>query len=401
MRSYRETSIETSALCLLFVVVMLVLAFAFAGEAVPLWENESIISAGNVLFDQLGWVLTVYITVLLGFYAASLGRQFYSDQQLADKSRNELGFAAEMMTAAAATMIVFIALGSFNRPERFGMIIVVVPTFCLVFFLATNLGRFVVVGKESASRLHGDLSKVVARSRGLGRGARGRPLLVIVGNVLFITAAAALPAFKEPAQVPGVLLFNLIPTTVLVGAYVYARYNFLTEFYAVVRWGSWIFPLFVVLSLVMTVAVALLGEISMPWEIILALVLIMVSVSVSTFIYSRREKSRIPNWSLNGAVNALARKSLVEARVRISGEINDLEDLLGSNVEAKQVAERVPVSVGCCSCSSQGEAIEHLQSQLEGRELRNTKTRRMVAVGCAVSVGAFLGWRGGTRQRRL
>jgi hypothetical protein len=135
-RSVRQTASESVAVSLVILIVVslpvLNIASSKGGSAAFEWT----VAAGRLLFGQLGWTLTIYVTVLSAFYAVSIGGQILGDANAAARTRRVLGFIAELMAAATLALMLFVAFYRWQVPAMWAVFVVLAQ---VVEYLASGL----------------------------------------------------------------------------------------------------------------------------------------------------------------------------------------------------------------------------------------------------------------------
>ncbi|WP_374976649.1 hypothetical protein ACEYYH_02130 [Microbacterium trichothecenolyticum] len=94
---------------------------------------------GEGVSESLDWSLSIMVSVLLAFYAVSIGGQLLQLDKLAS-TRNILGIAGAAIGAAAILLGALVAAYAFTEPSAWGTVIALVPVTGIVLFLVLHLG---------------------------------------------------------------------------------------------------------------------------------------------------------------------------------------------------------------------------------------------------------------------
>jgi hypothetical protein len=151
-RSFKKAALDFAVLsaAVLFIGVGIPAAF-FGGAPVPqdVWITLS--DGGAVLFDEIGWVLTLYVTVLVGFFVIIIGGQIVGSAAEATRLRGNLGFIGLLLAASSVPLLVYVVSHCLSSDDWAGLI-VIIPVGSLVVYLGIYVGRFVVLDDESKLR---------------------------------------------------------------------------------------------------------------------------------------------------------------------------------------------------------------------------------------------------------
>jgi len=153
--------------------------------------------AGRDVLNEMGTVLSVYVTVLVGFYVAVLGGQLRAPVDHAERARRMLGSIAVMMAGSLISLYGICVIYCVSGSPRIGILCALTPICALVVGLAIQVGRLNVYSRAQKLKMayaekerldlrkdkfeiHGDCSIWVVA-----------PLTVLVGGVPgFFTIAA-------------------------------------------------------------------------------------------------------------------------------------------------------------------------------------------------------------------
>lgn len=168
-----------------------VLAFAF----LVFYGRHGFTSAaevGHTLAGQFGWMLSVYVPVQLGFYAVVLGGQI-KEASSETRIRRNLGLVAEAITVVATVPAVLIAVYCVMTPGAWGLLIAVLPAMGLQWFLAAQLGAFVVFDdRERIAGAQRTIDWATARAARVGMHESRNVVLIMVAWAIAIAFAACI-----------------------------------------------------------------------------------------------------------------------------------------------------------------------------------------------------------------
>lgn len=281
--------------------------------------------AGAEVLTHIGWGFGVYIPVMLGFYAIVIGGQLVASPTVAARTRRRLGFAAEAMAGALTPAMLLILAVCVKDPTKAGSLFVVLPAAGVTFFLAVQLGGFVVF--EPALRLAEAIrSRAWAASRLPALRSRSRrpvwlvaTATAVVGGILglAVTFAIAPPPGSElmltvvhAMFAAGLTLFNL-----------HGLHTFLTARDRLTKIAAWLFPVSIALA-VFAIAVGLIGDGAIAGGVSVLAVLAFCTLSA---LWSRS----IPwafgqDWSVRGAGAALAARAVARTYGTSVRAVNEL-----------------------------------------------------------------------------
>ncbi|TFD88559.1 hypothetical protein E3T61_12050 [Cryobacterium lactosi] len=329
-RSLQETIVETAIISATFLamaglVVMTSAGGLYGGQLA--WEIA--VGAGELLFNELGWVMSTYITVLLGFYAVSIGGQILGDQDSADATRRVMGFVAELMAAATVCLLAFIAAYCWQEPSRWAVFIVLIPAVSIILFLALHLGTFLVV-KWDFQIIHAARAKEQAEEGLAGllnRSTKNFWVVLIVNLVVIAGVAFAVILPLEPmdwTSTVQIVLFYLAIPSVLLAADILALHSAWTSSDRIERAAiGVVMPTFayVIVALLFFLPATTLG---MPLHMNVSLAILIVGTVVTSFWPFRLSHKWFVNWSMRGAVANLAYRSLEKSRVQANAKYRKL-----------------------------------------------------------------------------
>lgn len=283
--------------------------------------------AGAVVLEHIGWAFGAYIPILLGFYAIVIGGQLVADPPTAARTRRTLGFTAEAMTGALVPALVLILAACIADPSQAGALFVIVPVSAVMFFLAVQLGGFIVFERElrlaSAERSRdwakGRLDTLRRRSR--------KPIWLVVAvhtllGGLVGTGMTLILTRPTGSILVLVLLYGLIALG-LAFASVHGVHASRTARDRTSKVMAWMIPsgLYLV-GLLLAVEVLITSGASAG-----ASVLAVVVFSALSTIWPRRWASRLLlNWTLQGAATGYAAKSVSSTYLRNMREIRELTE---------------------------------------------------------------------------
>ena len=330
-RSAQETAWESFAISLLalFAVSLPILNIASSegGGAALNWT----VAAGKLLFGQLGWTLTIYVTVLLAFYAVSIGGQILGDAGAAARVRRVLGFIAELLAAATIALVVLVAFYCSQAPATWAVFVVLVPVVGIIVFLALQLGGFVVFAREirlaNAQRVQ---IQARAQMRNVMLRSRRRFVLVWVANSAVVAAFALLVTL--PADPTGwalllLYVYFVLFAAIILAANTYSLREFLSSSDSFSRVTTWLLPflLYLFLAAIPFQAFFGSGKPLIPLPLGWAFATIIVLTLATTFLPPASRNRVVLDWSIHGAAMRLAAKALAIKYSKASKEYRELQ----------------------------------------------------------------------------
>lgn len=324
-RPAKEAVSEIAAMSLLTLFAAFALGNALSGDTRSIVHVFSLApAAGAVILDHIGWAFGVYIPILLGFYVIVIGGQLAADPS-AGRTRRTLGFVAEAMTAGLVPALALIVAACIADPSQAGALFVVAPVSAIMFFLAIQLGGFIVF-ERSLRLASAQNSRDWARHRLTALRHRSRKpvwLVVIVNSIIggMIGLGTRL-LLTRPADSVAVLflLYGLIPL-VLAVATLHGFHAFYTARDRTTRVLAWFLPSGVYL-LFLTLAATLFVS-SKPAAATSMLALLTFSL-VSTFWPRNRGPRFLLNWTVRGGATRYAARSVTRTYVRSARKVRDL-----------------------------------------------------------------------------
>jgi hypothetical protein len=322
-RSLKETASDTAAMSGLFILLITLLAFLSAGtEENGVRALKWAANAGELLYGQLGWTLSIYITVLLGFYAASIGGQILGGQESADGTRRLLGFIAELMAAATVCLVLFIVLYCSQEPSQWPILVVLIPVVGIVIFLAMQLGNFVVperdiqiaLAEKTRDLTGAKLIEVRKRSRRsffLVWGANS----AVIGLLTFVTA---LPTGA------GGILETLLVGLCFIGWVALLLIAHAISLHSLLAWSDRtsriitgvITPILMYVAFLAVLVLGASGDLGLPIRFRWALVIFVIGSAATTYWPRSYAPPWILNWSMQGVSAKWAARSLAYERAR-------------------------------------------------------------------------------------
>lgn len=280
--------------------------------------------AGAVVLQHIGWAFGVYIPILLGFYAIVIGGQLVVEPATAAKTRRRLGFVAELIAGAFVPALALVIAACVDDPRQAGALFVILPAAAVVFFLAVQLGGFIVF--ERALRLAtADRTRDWAKQRLEALKPRSsRPIWMVVvahavigGLVGFVTA---LVTGRSPSSI--LVLTPLYSGVAFVLAFAGATgvYFFDTAQDRVGRIMAW--PLSVGVYIA---GIVLAFDVADASPAAGVSVLLLVIFSAASVLMPRRSMPRfLLNWTIQGATAGYAALTIASHYVRTVREIQVL-----------------------------------------------------------------------------
>jgi hypothetical protein len=337
-RSVKETASETAVIgsLMLICIALLIVGLAGSGDG-GARALEWTASAGKLLYGQLQWTLSVYITTLLAFYAVSIGGQVLGGPVAAANTRRVLGFIAELMAAATLALVAFVAVHCWQNPANWAVLIILLPVVGIILFLALQLGSFLVPDREIrvalAESTRAQACEQLARVR---QRSRHGFLIVLGANSAAIGLGAFLLSLPVAVDDSAFLLWSfyvglaavMLLTTAVAS---YGRLTFRDREVRIVI--GFLLPSFMYLGLAIAVVGLIISGVAMPpragWSVTLLIV-----AMVATGYWPRTQAPRwILDWSMQGVTAKCAGRSLTKEymkAVRTSRELKAARPVRGS-----------------------------------------------------------------------
>lgn len=329
-RPAKEALKEIVAVSTIGLVVVLVLTAFPLGDDRVYRVMGLAPEAGAAVLEHIGWAFGVYIPVLLGFYAIVIGGQLVADPATASRTRRVLGVVAEAMAGALVPALALILFACVADPPQAGALFVIVPVAGVMFFLAIQLGGFIVFERAlllaSAERSRDSAKELLDALRPRSR----KPVwLVVVVNALAGGLLGTLTALAIDPPTGSVLaLFGLYAlfSFVLSFANAHGLYAFRTSQDRTSKVMAWVFPmtLFLVGLLLSTQMFFTSGPAAGTS------MLVILTFSAASTLWRRKRTPRfLLNWTIQGAATGYAAKSVVAiyaANVRKVRELSQLQD---------------------------------------------------------------------------
>ena len=323
-RPVKEAMGEIAGLSIVATFVAFVL-LAFPSEsALPQLEKAAPVAGAEVL-THIGWGFGVFIPVMLGFYAIVIGGQLVAAPAVAARTRRQLGFVAETMAGALAPALLLIVTVCVKDPTKAGSLFVILPAAGVTFFLAVQLGGFVVF--EPALRLaEATRSRAWAASQLPALRFRSRRPVwlvaiatILVGGALGVTVKLAVaPPSGSEALIAGIYLLFAFGLT---ACNLYGIDISLSGRDRFTKIAAWLFPLSMAIA-VPSIAIGLLVVGATASGAGLFTVLAFCTISA---LWPRK----IPwafarDWSVQGAGAALAAKAVARTYRTSVRAVNEL-----------------------------------------------------------------------------
>lgn len=324
-RPMKETMSEIIGMSILGVFLVFLLGMAADSGDGGYLAMELAPEAGALVLEHIGWGFGAYIPILLGFYAIVIGGQLVAAPATAARTRRTLGFVAEAMASAFIPALVLIIVACIDDASLVGALLVIVPVAAVMFFLAIQLGGFIVF--ERALRLaSAERSRDWAEARLATLRNRSRiPVWLVVTIHTLVGGAVGLGtdlALMRPSGSNGVLFLLFAMLALILGfASVNGVYTLRTARDRTSKVMAWVLPsvlylmvLTLILELFSTSGVAAGGG-----------VLAVVSLLVASTFFPRKRSNRIlRNWTLHGAATGYAAKFVAKTYARNMREIREL-----------------------------------------------------------------------------
>ena len=331
-RSVRATALEVMGLSVaLLALASLPFMFFFASNGI---EATYLVAAkaGELLYSHIGWALTLYVTILLAFYAVSFGGQVLSDGEdttRIDRVRRILGAAAGLIAAVTFVLVAFIIVYCSHQPAMWASTVVIVPAFGIIVFLSLQLGGFVVFdrelrltfAKQTRHQTKVRLEKLQLRSRhpiwavGLAN-AITLALIATLISALFVPSWAWLQLY---------LLF-FIGAVVLLSSAIVSLQSFYSSGGTWSRVLVWALPFIVYAASVWLAVIALFtdNQANGAAQIGRGITFLLIGTAGTLFWPRRRSPRWALNWSIQGACARSAALTLAKSYNRATREILEL-----------------------------------------------------------------------------
>lgn len=322
-RSVKETISETGALSAVFISGILFLIFIGSNNDIDTSLTWAA-GAGELLYGHVGWVLSIYITALLAFYAVSIGGQILGGPDEAARTRRVLGFVAELMAVATITLMTFIAFYCWQHPAMSAILIILLPVVGVLLFLALKLGNFLVldwdtkiaIAEKAQDQVDKRLLGVRLRSR------RSFTLVWVLSSVVIAFGALLVTLPVIPLNSAFFLwLVYVALVALLLGVNAITMTTFFTSRDAQTRAFIWVLPA-LAYAILTGIAVTLILRdddsplLRMGWAFI-----VMIIATLATTHWPRSHAPRwILDWSMHGAAARLAEKSLTKQQTKAARE---------------------------------------------------------------------------------
>lgn len=282
--------------------------------------------AGRVLLNHVDWAMSIYVTTLLGFYAVVIGGQILAGGAAARQTRRVLGGVAELMSAAAIILLACVAVYCFHEPQQSAVMIVLLPAVGIVFFLAAQLGRFLVAEREvrlkaAAKTRDGAQAKLDS----LPNGSAQNVVAVIGLNTGAIALVATLLTWLnvggdgDVGELAAIVGLYLAVTTLFACWNAYARHAARMAD----QIGRFAF-LAITVVLYSSLGAVVLKVWSTASSLSMSFLLIGLASAGSALLPMRSTPRWLVNWSLGGASLRLTRRSLIKIHRRTAEEYDDL-----------------------------------------------------------------------------
>lgn len=331
-RSSQEALAEIGTIATVGVAIV-VLVLALGGG--PREIFASAVQGGNVMLAHIGWAFGVYVPVLLSFYLLIAGQDL-SGRPSASRTRRMLGLAAELLVASLVPAILLVLVAAIEKPAQLASLLVIVPAFAVLVFLAAQLGSFIAFAdeerRESALR---EQEWAGASLSALSEAPRHAAIVVVCANTLAAVASAGVvDLIVRPSSftlLPDLLSFFLI-AGLLSTANVLGLFLRFTSRSRSEKVTSAIGP---VVASLLALAFAAGEMLSGRLHVGLGIVTVLVLLGVSALLPRRAAERGVRSWTLRSGGIAEARRCFERRLARATAEIERLSAL-----------DRVPSSAG-------------------------------------------------------
>lgn len=288
--------------------------------------------AGTVVLEHIGWAFGAYIPILLGFYAIVIGGQLVADPAAEARMRRTLGFTAETMTGALVPALVLIITACIADPSRAGALFVIAPVAAVMFFLAIQLGGFIVFeralllasAERARDRAKEHLESLRQRSR--------KPIwLVVVVNAVaggLLGTVMTLAITRPTGSVLALLGLYALIALGIGFASAHGMHTFRTAQDRMSKVMAWAFPTALYLAgLLLTLQLFVTSGPAGG-----AGVLVILVFSAASTLWPRKRASRfVLNWTIQGAATGYAAKTVTTTYVTNVRKIRELSQTPGTD----------------------------------------------------------------------
>lgn len=352
-RPVRSAAYEIVVMVVALLLVMGLAVIRVPGGAGPVTFASWAGRAGEVLLTHIGATFGVYVPTLLGFYALVVGQQIVDAPRFAARTRRVLGRVAEVMAACLVPALVLIVAACLRRPELAGAMFAVVPMTALVFFLALQLGSFVIIEDElRRENAQESLEWASARRAGLrGTSAKKWPWIV-AGNCFVLGLVGLLASIVVKGTVPeswfGGLLVTLLSAGLgpgIIVIFIISKYLGLITEGATGRLLSSSLPILLWTIATVQIVTELAGwrtdSPATTGNAVLAAVTL--AASLSAYCPLGKVPVALGDWTVASVAQGMAAAELDRVKAQSEAILRELEPVVAPvEAEAESVEERTP-----------------------------------------------------------
>jgi hypothetical protein len=281
---------------------------------VPGWLD----AAGATLMKHIGWFLALLISLLLSFYVFVGGGQLLGLPHV-QRRRRDLGFIAELATAATAAPFVLLLVFAATHPADQMIVLVLVPAEAAIVFLGAQLGGFIVFDRQEryeAAVKNAEAAAAILRSL-RPRSRRPTWLVIVTQAAIFGCLSWSVVFALYPRDL--VPLLPLLGALILLAVIVTAVFTWgaWSSYAAADRVGRlmpWLVPYAVAVFLVFGALAQPMSRVTVAFDAAIGLQLL--GIICSTYAAMRYRVLR--NWSVRGVARRLAARDVVTRYAKAS-----------------------------------------------------------------------------------
>jgi len=279
--------------------------------------------AGKFILEPAFGFFGTVLALLLGLFAVSAGGQVLGPLSSIADMRRRLGWAGEILAAAALVSFTFIALYCLSDPPSWASILILGPEMGAIIFLALQLAGFIVWEPQLRRNLLIDRIDRLERARArLPNLASHAWASIWLANTLLVTVAALVPPLLVGATVPRLVVCAIVGLVMSLVANGFGIAAMLNEFTSTDRPTRWLMRLTTLGGYGFVAASCALLALSAGWSVASTAALATLLPLASMFIHAHRFFS---GWTLRGAAARLADRSLAKKLAVSKGALEGLE----------------------------------------------------------------------------
>ncbi|MEB0000850.1 hypothetical protein QN367_17390 [Cryobacterium sp. RTS3] len=305
-RNFTKTVVQFVQLCAFAVFVGVVLPMVYFGQGSESQAPWITLTAGGAtLYSQIGWTSSLYVTVLIAFFAVTIGGQIFGGPVEATSLRRTLGYCGLLLAASSIPLLVYVVCYCLSSKEDLAGLVALLPANALIIFLALHVGRFVVFDLETKLRaLNNEMQRRAKRMTALADGSRGPLFRGLSVTSVAIATAASIPMVVLEGEpnwwgfLATIVFLSMLCLAVISSGWFLLRsaYMDLSTTWAV----NWAIGIVIAQLLMLLLTVVFLGQFGVRAAVgnaVFAVGCLMVSVI---------PRKLQPQWLLNLTINGLA-----------------------------------------------------------------------------------------------